>query len=177
MAYQYIIYEKKNKVAYVTINRPERLNALHKPADWELHEIWTDFRDDPDLCVAIITGAGDRAFCAGMDAKFTAEHLGEPRLPSPPGSLGGISKFFECWNPIIAAVNGLALGGGFETAMSCDIIIAASDVRLGLPEAKRGIVPGIGIYKFHRQVPLKVAMEETRIAVAARASAFICLTT
>jgi enoyl-CoA hydratase/carnithine racemase len=128
------------------------------------HDAIEKFKEDDDLFVAIVTGAG-RAFCAGADLKEMSlqaelsqeERVARQQLRRKKGNT--IIMTQECWKPIIAAVNGLALGGGFETAMSCDIIIAASDVRLGLPEGKRGIIPGIGVYKLARQIPLKAAMQ------------------
>ena len=157
MAYKYLIYEKKERVAYVTINRPEVTNALHSPAHEEFWEVWSDFRDDPEMWVAIITGAGDRAFSAGNDLKYQAAG-GERRL-GPPGGFGGITNHFECYKPIIAAVNGYALGGGFEIALACDIIVAADHARFGLPEPTVGLIAGGGgMHRLPRQVPLKIAM-------------------
>jgi len=159
MAYQYALYEKKDRIAYITINRPEVMNALHIHAHIELAEIWNDFRDDPEVWVAIITGAGEKAFSAGNDLKYTAQHAGEPQPQMPAGGFGGITNHFECWKPIIAAVNGYALGGGLEIVLACDIVIAAEHARLGLPEPTVGLMAGAGgVHRLPRQVPLKVAM-------------------
>lgn len=158
MAYEFINYEKKGRIAYVTINRPERLNALHPPANQELYEAFGDFRDDPDVWVAIITGTGERAFSAGNDLKYTAEH-GRRDRSLDIARFGGITSNFECWKPIIAAVNGFALGGGFELALACDIIIAADHAEVGLPEPRVGLVAGAGgVHRLPRHIPLKIAM-------------------
>lgn len=162
MAYDYITYEKKDRIAYVTLNRPEVMNALHPPAHEELWEVWCDYRDDPEMWVAIITGAGDRAFSAGNDLKYTAAAPSEQRSRRrmmPPGGFGGITNRFECYKPIIAAVNGYALGGGLEIALACDIIVAADHARFGLPEPTVGLLAGAGgIHRLPRQLPLKIAM-------------------
>ena len=158
MSYEFIKYEKKGRIAYVTINRPERLNALHPPANQELYHAFSDFRDDPDVWVAIITGAGDRAFSAGNDLRYTAEHGRQDRSMDI-ARFGGITSNFECWKPIIAAVNGYALGGGFELALACDIIIAADHAEVGLPEPRVGLVAGAGgVHRLPRHIPLKIAM-------------------
>ena len=161
MPYQYATYEKKGRVAYVTLNRPEVMNALHPPAHEELWESWSDFRDDSELWVAIITGAGERAFSAGNDLKYTVTQMDRTarlRL-MPPGGFGGITNRFECWKPIIAAVNGYALGGGFEIVLACDIIIAAEHATFGLPEPRVGLMASAGgVLRLPRQVPVKVAM-------------------
>ena len=160
MAYQYALYEKKGRIAYVTINRPEVMNALHIPASYELDEIWSDFQRDPEVWIAIITGAGDKAFCVGDDLKYAAEHAKEPKRPQPPGFFGGITHRFNLWKPVIATVNGFALGGGFEIALACDIIVAAEHARFGLPEPTVGAVASIGggIHRLSRQIPFKQAM-------------------
>jgi enoyl-CoA hydratase/carnithine racemase len=159
MDYQYVLYKEKDRIAYITLNRPEVMNALHIHAHRELAEVWSKFRDNPELWVAIVTGAGDKAFSAGNDLKYTAEHSGEPHLHLPPGGFGGITNHFECWKPIIAAVNGYALGGGLEIALACDIIIAAEHARFGLPEPTVGLMAGAGgVHRLPRQIPLKVAM-------------------
>ena len=158
MAYDFILYEKRERIAYITINRPERLNALHPPANAELFDAFCDFRDDPDTWVAILTGAGDRAFSAGNDLKYTAEQGDERRRSSPWAPFGGITTGFTCWKPIIAAINGYALGGGLELALACDIIVAAEHAELGLPEPRVGLVAPTGSQRLPRQVPQKIAM-------------------
>ncbi len=162
MAYKYLVYEKRGRVAYVTLNRPHRLNALHPMLGAEMRRAFADFRDDPELWVAILTGAGDRAFSAGADLKWVAgvREEGEEETERTPGQveLGDITRYFDCWKPIIAAVNGFALGGGLELALACDIIIAADHAELGLPEGRVGQVASTGVHRLPRQIPLKLAM-------------------
>ena len=158
MAYEFATYEKKGRIAVVTINRPERMNALHPPANFELDEIWNDFERDPEVWVGILTGAGDKAFSAGNDLRFTAEH-GRDMVRMAESGFGGLTSRTRCWKPIIAAVNGYALGGGFEMALACDIIIAADHARLGLPEPRVGLMAGAGgVHRLPRMIPQKIAM-------------------
>lgn len=161
MDFEHILYYKQGGIAYVTLNRPSRMNALHPGANREMREAFTDFRDDPDVLVAILSGSGERAFSTGNDLKYMAEH-GKPGEPYPDAHLypfGGITADFACWKPIIAAVHGYALGGGFELALSCDLIIATEDARFGLPEARVGLVAsGGGPHRLVRQMPLNIAM-------------------
>ena len=164
MAYEFTIYEKRDRIAYVTINRPEVLNALHPAASAELSAIWDDFAADPELWVAILTGEG-RAFSAGNDLKATAARdRGEGSGPATSGAatvkgFGGITSRFDLFKPVIAAVNGWAMGGGFEMALACDIIIAAEGAQMGLPEPRVGLVAGAGgVHRLPRQIPLKRAM-------------------
>jgi enoyl-CoA hydratase/carnithine racemase len=160
-AYRFASYEKEGRVATITLNRPEVMNALHLEAHLELKEIWEDFRDDPEVWVAILTGAGERAFSAGNDLKATAQRTasgtdvqGGKRPP-----FGRITRDFDCPKPMIAAVNGVAVGGGLEMALACDIIVAADHARLGLPEPRVGLIAGAGgIHRIARQVPFKQAM-------------------
>ncbi len=162
MTYQFALYEKRDHIAYVTVNRPEVLNALHAAANEELSEIWNDFDADPNLWVAILTGAGDRAFSAGNDLKATAAidrgQSSGPRRPAK-GGFGGITSRYDLWKPVIGAVNGWAMGGGCEMALACDILVAAENAQFGLPEPRVGLVAGAGgMHRLPRQIPLKIAM-------------------
>ena len=164
--FEFVRREKRDRILFVTIARPESMNALHPPASKELAQIWDDFEADDDTWVAIITGAGDRAFSAGMDLRWRAQAnaAGQPQsISSTPakGGFGGLTNPEErqVWKPIIAAVNGYALGGGCELAMACDIIVAAETARFGLPEPTRGIIAGAGgMHRLPRAIPLKIAM-------------------
>jgi len=100
MAYEFATYQKQGRIAIVTINRPERMNALHPPANFELHEIWNDFEHDPDVWVGILTGAGDKAFSAGNDLRFTAEH-GRDMVRMAESGFGGLANRTGCWKPIL----------------------------------------------------------------------------
>ena len=111
------------------------MNALHPPASAELSAAFDEFAADPDLWVAIVTGAGRRAFSAGNDLKYTA--AGGSRAEYPATGFGGLSTRFDLNKPLIAAVNGVAMGGGFEIALACDLIIAAENARFALPEVAR----------------------------------------
>lgn len=162
--YQYALYEKKGHLAYITINRPEVMNALHAEANVELSEVFTDFKEDNNAWIAILTGAGERAFSAGNDLKATAaatargESLAARAPADRPMYFGGVIGL-QCSKPIIAAVNGVAAGGGFEIALACDLIIAAEHARFALPEPRVGLVAGAGgMHRLPQQLPLKVAM-------------------
>lgn len=158
MELKFVRYEKRGHLAYVTLNRPEVMNALHPPCHVEMDQVWDDFVADRDMWVAILTGAGERAFSAGNDLKWSAENTGQ-RPPMSKGGFAGITARFDINKPIIAAVNGFALGGGCEIALACDIIIAADHARLGLPEPRVGLMAGAGgVHRLPRHIPLKVAM-------------------
>jgi len=136
-------YEKEGRIAIFTINRPEAFNMVNVQIFRELHKRMVEFRDDPELWVGIITGARTRAFSAGADIKdmlpFAREHRDSPgALPS------SIMRGLDMWKPLIAAVNGLALGGGLEIVLACDIRIASEKARFGTPEVTLGLVPGWG---------------------------------
>ena len=149
--------ERDGRLLIVSINRPERMNSLHPPANAELGKIFDDFTADPDLWVAIITGTGDRAFSAGNDLKFQAEGTG--KLEIPPRGFGGLTARFDNPKPVIAAVNGVAMGGGFEIALAADIIVASDKAVFALPEPRVGLAAlAGGIHRLPRQIPLKQAM-------------------
>jgi crotonobetainyl-CoA hydratase len=144
-------------ILYVIIERPDVMNALHRPANLELERIFDTFAADPDLWVAIITGAGDRAFCAGNDLKYQA--AGNDTT-IPPSGFGGLTARFDLTKPVIAAVNGLAFGGGFEIALSCDLIVAAETASFSLPEPRVGLAATAGgLLRLPQQIPLKRAMD------------------
>jgi dehydration protein DpgD len=158
MTHEFARYEKQGRIAVVTINRPERMNALHPPASFELHEIWNEFERDPEVWIGILTGAGDKAFSAGNDLRYTAEH-GMNMVRAAETGFGGLTSRTTCWKPIIAAVNGYALGGGFEMALACDVIVAAEHARVGLPEVRVGLMAGAGgVHRLPRMIPQKIAM-------------------
>ncbi|MCP4750114.1 MAG: enoyl-CoA hydratase/isomerase family protein [Proteobacteria bacterium] len=145
-----VIYEKRKKIAYITINRPEHMNAIDPETHELLWETWRDFDRDDDLELAIVTGAGDEAFCAGADLKkLTAHWFSQadglfPRKKIKDG-FGGITRgLHRIYKPIIAAVNGWALAGGLETALACDIRIASENAKFGSFEARRGYHHGDG---------------------------------
>ena len=155
--------EREGHLLVVTIDRPEVRNALHRAASDELDEIWTDYERDSELRVAILTGAGDRAFCVGYDmsaAATTGGATGAGYLATRhPRGLGGLTLREGMSKPLIAAVNGFALGGGLELALACDVIVAADHAELGLPEPRVGrmALEG-GMHRLARAMPLKLAM-------------------
>jgi enoyl-CoA hydratase/carnithine racemase len=156
MAYQFFEVNAHDRILTVTINRPERRNALNRSASFELHEIFDDFEGNAQQGVAIITGAGDTAFCAGADLKSEEHTSIEEAVPS--SGFGGLVARFDRAKPVIAAVNGFALGGGFEIALACDLIIASETATFGLPEPRVGLVAGSGgIQRLLREVGPKRA--------------------
>jgi enoyl-CoA hydratase/carnithine racemase len=158
MDLKFIQYTKKDHLAYVTFNRPEVMNSMHPACPLEMDSVWDDFVADKNAWIAIVTGAGDKAFSAGNDLKYTATHQGEP-IPRSKGGFAGITSRYDIVKPIIAAVNGFALGGGFEIALACDIIIAAEHARFGLPEPRVGLMAAAGgVHRLPRHIPLKIAM-------------------
>jgi len=155
-SYEFIKTETRGRVFIVTMARPEVMNALHPPASYEMAEAWDRFDADPELWVGIVTGQGERAFCAGNDLKYTASG-GE--FKTAPSGFGGLTNRLDCTKPIIAAVNGIALGGGFEIALATDIIISSETARFGLPEPKVGLAAlAGGMQRLPRQIGLKNAM-------------------
>lgn len=154
--YQFLTVERDGPLTIVTINRPEVYNALHPPAHFEFHEVFDRFRDDPDQWIAIITGAGDKAFSAGNDLKYQA--AGGPR-ERPDTGFASLTSRFDLDKPVIAAVNGFAMGGGFEIALACDLIVAADSAVFALPEPRVGLAAGAGgLHRLPRMIPIKQAM-------------------
>lgn len=155
-----IDYQKEGRIATFTINRPEALNALNVQALEEMGEKMVAFRDDPDIWVGIITGAGERAFCVGADIKETLPVMLENLSMKPWKVPGTPMRGLEIWKPLIAAINGLALGGGLEIALACDIRIVSEKARFGLPEVMLGLIPGWGgTQRLPRAIPMCQAAE------------------
>ena len=159
----HLLVEKKGRIAYVTLNRPEVLNALTEAHWQQLANTWRALDDDPDVWVIIITGSGERAFCTGQDLKDVAKEgpeawRGSYSVENPPG----MPNMYEMYTgtPAIAAINGFCIAGGLEIALSCDIRVAAEHAQFGLQEVRWGIIPsGGGVDRLPRAMPMCIAME------------------
>jgi enoyl-CoA hydratase/carnithine racemase len=158
---QFSKIEIDGRLMIATINRPEVYNACHPMANQELVDAFDEFQTNPELWVAIITGAGDKAFCAGNDLKYHAETQARTgkRPIHPAKGFGGLANRFDLDKPVIAAVNGIAMGGGFEIALASDIIVASDHAKFALPEPRVGLAAGAGgMQRLSRTIPLKKAM-------------------
>ena len=154
-----IDYTKDGRIAVITLSRPEAYNSVDVKTIRELHEALVDFRDDPELWVGIITGAGEKAFCAGADIKEMLPFIKECEN-CPWEFPATMFRGLELYKPLIAAINGVAVGGGLEIALACDIRIAAENARLGTPEVTLGIMPGWGgTQRLPRMIPWFKAAE------------------
>ena len=160
-----VLYEQKDKIATITINRPEAMNAIDPDTHHALIQAWTRFRDDDGAWVAILTGAGEKAFSAGADLKkMIPAAFGGGRGYNPVAhnayGLGGITRGLEIWKPMIAAINGFCLAGGLEQALACDLRLAAPHAKFGLTEVRWAIMPGAGgTQRLPRAIPLAKALE------------------
>lgn len=154
--------EIADRVAHVTLDRPERLNAISSGLMRDLLEAFESFNHDDRVWAVLVTGAGDRAFSAGIDLKEVNGDDQAARMAAMP--MGGVERnmfesILECAKPVVAALNGVAVGGGCEVALACDIRLAADHVRIGLPEAKRGMGANFGCQLLPRLVPRGIAYE------------------
>jgi enoyl-CoA hydratase/carnithine racemase len=152
----FITVDKACQVTTITLNRPEVMNAINHAMHHELQAAFDDFAADDAQQICVVTGAGSKAFCAGSDLKAAVRdgHRDYPR-----SGYAGLIERFDCPKPFVAAVNGVALGGGFEVALACDIIIAVDTASFGLPEPLVGAVAlGGGLHRLARQIGLKQAM-------------------
>jgi len=160
-----VLYEKRERIAYITLNRPEALNALNTPLRQQLLDALRDFERDDDLWVAIITGAGGRAFSAGADLKEMSRRKQAELDPDYRDPFWGpqavsLNRGVRIWKPIIAAINGFCLAGGLELALACDIRVASEHSEFALKEVQRGILPGGGgTQRLPRAIPLNIALE------------------
>ena len=153
---EFCIVERNGHILEVTINRPESRNACHPPANTELDEVFNEFAADDDLWIAVLTGAGDKAFSAGNDLKYQASG---GKMWSAPGGFAGLTSRFDLDKPVIAAVNGFAMGGGFEIALACDLIVAAENAIFALPEPRVGLAAlAGGLHRLPRAIGVKRAM-------------------
>lgn len=157
-----VLYEVRDHVAYVTINRPERRNALNLSATSEMIRLFSEAGEDPDVWAILLTGAGQKAFCAGGDLKEFDELAKQgKRFPVP--MTGPERNLFEVvletYKPVVAAINGPVLAGGCELALACDLRIAADHAVIGMPEAKRGMGANYATVLLPRLIPRAVALE------------------
>jgi crotonobetainyl-CoA hydratase len=151
--------ERRGQVAEITLDRP-KANAIDAVTSRALGEAFLAFRDDDDLRVAIITGGGERIFSAGWDLKAAAEQGENESTDYGPGGFGGLTELFDLNKPVIAAVNGVAVGGGFELVLACDLIVAAEHAEFFLPEARIGVLADAGgVQRLPRRLPHFIAME------------------
>ncbi|MGO9034735.1 enoyl-CoA-hydratase DpgD [Mycobacterium sp.] len=162
--FEFVGYDKRDRVATITMRRPEVLNAMNVRMHEELARVWEDFESDPDVWVGVLTGSGDRAFSVGQDLKELADR--DARGAAGLSSFGSRDKpgaprltdRFDITKPLVAKVRGYALGGGFELALACDLIVASSDAEFALPEVRLGLVAGAGgVFRLGRQLPPRVA--------------------
>jgi enoyl-CoA hydratase/carnithine racemase len=152
-------YTREGKIAIFTINRPEALGALNVEGMTQLHNALLDFRDDDELLVGIITGTGDKVFSAGVDIKDYLPFV-KRTTDKPWKRPAGIMRGLDIWKPLIAACNGLTIGGGLELALACDMMIASENATFGLPEVTVGVCPGGGgTQRLPRTIPLHLAAE------------------
>ena len=156
MAHEFCKVEREGALTLITLNRPEVMNAIHAPASEELSAVFDDFQNDPEQWVAIVTGAGDRAFSAGNDLKYQASG---GKMSWPKSGFAGLTNRFDLEKPLIAAVNGIAMGGGFEIALACDIIIASEGAIFALPEPRVGLAAlAGGLHRLPREIGTKQAL-------------------
>ncbi len=153
-----VLRERQGHIEILTINRPEARNAINGAVSKAFTAAFDELEIDDDCNVVIITGAGDKAFCAGMDLKaFAAGEAGD--IMGARGGFGGIAQR-DFAKPIIAAVNGSALAGGCEIMLSCDLVVAVEEARFGIPEVKRGLVAGAGgLFRLPKRIPPAIALE------------------
>lgn len=157
-----LVVDIVDRIAHVTLDRPDRLNALSSGLMLDIVATFDQLSADEDVWVVLLTGSGDRAFCAGVDLKEVHASDGQDRPPSLPMTGPGRNVFeavLECSKPVVVALNGVAAGGGCEIALACDIRLAADHVRIGLPEAKRGMGANFGSQLLPRLVPRGIAYE------------------
>ncbi len=169
MEYETLVYEKKGRVAYVTLNRPERLNAINPRMEQELRRVWAEYKEDDDAWVAVVTGAGDRAFCAGADLKELAQRIEEgedmtghfsssPRVRRMEEGFKPSPGLNDVWKPVIAAVNGVCAGGGLHFMAECDFAICSENASFTDPHVSFGLVSAVETVGLTRRIPIGAVM-------------------
>ena len=165
MSEEIVLAERRGRVLEITLNRPPA-NAINYALSRAVYARLRELQDSPDLSVAILTGAGERIFSAGWDLKevaaegFDSERDSDPDEGFGPGGFGGITEFWGLTKPVIAAVNGAAVGGGLELALACDVVLMAEHAFFALPEMQRGILADAGaVQRLPRRIPYNVAVE------------------
>lgn len=156
-----VLYEKRDRIAFITLNRPQALNAFNREMHQELREIWQDFRRDDDVWVAVVTGAGERAFSAGADVKQMGERSSGQASPSFWETWFGdnLQTGLEIWKPTIAAIDGYCLGEGLTLSLACDFRIASERASFGYPEVNLGIATIVGAVRAPKVVGMGNALE------------------
>ena len=155
-----VLFSVEDHIAYITINRPEVMNAMDPETYHLLSEAWCSVRDDPEIWAAVVTGAGDKAFTAGADLKTTIPRQPEKYEFWQTQKDQILNRGLEVWKPIVAAINGYCLAGGMTLLLATDIRVACEDAVFSIPEVKRGILPANGgTQRIARQLPYAVAME------------------
>ncbi|HVO91019.1 MAG TPA: enoyl-CoA hydratase-related protein [Casimicrobiaceae bacterium] len=155
-----VVFDLRDGIARVTIDRPASMNAIDRATEQELERIWSAIESDRTVRAVVLTGAGERAFCAGADMKAPGAVTGlQYWALARPNGFGGIALRETLDVPVIARVNGVALGGGFEMVLGCDIVVACEDASFGLPEPRVGRLPlDGGMTLLQRQIPYRAAM-------------------
>jgi crotonobetainyl-CoA hydratase len=157
MGAEHVHVERRGHVLEVTLDKP-KANAIDGPTSRHMGEVFTAFRDDPELRVALLTAAGERFFSAGWDLKEMSDR-GEPDWDLGVGGWGGLQELPDLNKPVIAAINGMAIGGGFELALCCDLIVAAEHATFALPEIHAGTLADAATIKLRRRIPYHVAVD------------------
>jgi crotonobetainyl-CoA hydratase len=161
MSYEFLSVALDGHVTTITLNRPDVMNAISVPMHFELQRAFDAFAADDEQWICVVTGAGERAFCAGSDLKdaMARQSEGEVLGKYPPNGYAGLTERYDLAKPVIAAVNGLALGGGFEIVLACDLVIATDNASFGLPEPRVGAIAlGGGLHRLPRQIGMRAAM-------------------
>jgi crotonobetainyl-CoA hydratase len=153
--------EKRGKVLLITLDRPP-VNAIADQTQRELHAAFRQLQNDKELRVGVVTSSSDRIFSAGWDLKSVSEKSSPDDMATParPGGWAGLAEYWELEKPVIAAVKGICIGGGFELALACDLIVASDTLDLRLPEMQRGFLPDAGaVQRLPRRIPYNIAMD------------------